>query len=182
MHKITKLFSLAILGLGLANAAMPTPAQAEMKMKGPGNFMKKGMHISAPWTSPTTAADKSAAVFMTVMNHRRDDVVLLEIKTPIAAKAIIHSVVTKDGEPVMEAMTKGLPLAKHQIVRMEPGGMHVMLMGIKEPLKDGAEIPMTLVFDKAGPIDIQVKVSKTITAPRGSHKGDMKNSRGSHKK
>ena len=182
MKKLLKLMAVATLTFGTFQLATAPDVQAEMKM-GPGNFMKKGMHISSPWASPTSADDKSAAVFMTVMNHRRDDVVLTEIKTPAADKVMIHNVVTKDGKRIMEMAKNGLPLAKHQIVIMEPGGTHIMLMGLKEPLKEGAMIPMTLIFDKAGPIDIKVSIAKPETAPAAMKSmGDDKKTdmRGSH--
>lgn len=169
MNRLMKILACAALLTGGMGMATNMAAQAEMKMKGSGNFMKKGMHISGPWTTPTTADDKSAAVFMTIMNHRRDNVVLKEIKTPVAAKAVVHKLVTKDGKPAMEPLVDGLPLTKHQIIKLEPGGPHLMLMGLNKPLKEGDEIPMTLVFDKAGPVDIKVTVSKAALAPRGSH-------------
>ena len=191
MKNIFKLMTIATLSFSMVHLTIPPAAQAEMKMHTEGNFMKKGMHISGPWASPTAAGEKEAAAFMTIMNHRRDDVVLTEIKTEAAEKAVIHTVVTKDGKRLMEPAENGLPLAKHQIVNMEPGGIHIMLMGLKAPLKDGTTIPMTLIFDKAGPIDIKLSIAKPQTAPkamksmdgsqRGSHKGKAeKEHRGSH--
>ena len=182
MKNIFKIIALATITFAAAQLGSTPSAQAEMKMHTEGNFMKKGMHISGPWASPTVAGEKTTAVFMTIMNHRRDDVVLTEIKTLAAEKVVIHNVVTKDGKRVMEPAPNGLPLAKHQIINMEPGGIHIMLTGLKAPLKDGTTIPMTLIFDKAGPIDIKVSIAKPQTAPKAmkSMDGVIKNHRGSH--
>jgi len=57
----------------------------------------------------------------------------------------------------------GIALAPHAKIRMRPGnGMHLMLVGLKEPLKDGARFPMTLEFERAGKVEVTVNVQSAI--------------------
>jgi len=176
MKKILNLLTFALIAFGMSGLTVSNPARAEMKT-GRVSYMKNGMHITRPWANPTTAGEKTAAVFMKLHNHRRDGDVLVKVKTPVAEKAVIHKVVDKgDGKHVMEPATNGLAIARHERVHMELGGVHIMLMGLKEPLKNGAEIPMTLVFEKSGPLDIMVSIAKPKTTPKAMKKmeGDIK--------
>jgi hypothetical protein len=64
----------------------------------------------------------------------------------------------------------GIALAPHAKIRMRPGmGMHLMLVGLKEPLKDGARFPMTLEFERAGKVEVTVNVQSAVPGGAASH-------------
>jgi copper(I)-binding protein len=66
----------------------------------------------------------------------------------------------------------GIALAPKAKVQMRPGaGMHLMLIGLKEPLKEGASFPMTLQFERAGKVEVKVIVQtpKPRNAPQEMH-------------
>lgn len=54
---------------------------------------------------------------------------------------------------------------------LKPGGLHIMLMGLKTPLEEGAAFPLTLTFEKAGPLDIRVQVHEPGTMAPGPDRG-----------
>ena len=59
----------------------------------------------------------------------------------------------------MRELEKGLEIAPGATVMLKPGGYHIMFMGLKAPIAKDAEVPVTLVFEKAGSIDIALKAA-----------------------
>ena len=73
---------------------------------------------------------------------------------------------TMDGTVMKMREAPGIPLAAGQMVRLAPGGLHIMLMGLKAPLKPGDEVPLRLTFERAPPLDIVAIVQPaTATGP-----------------
>jgi len=67
-----------------------------------------------------------------------------------------------DGVARMREMEGGLDIPAGQSVALNPGGKHIMLMGLTGPLVEGAEITLTLTFEKAGAIEVSAPVVKVI--------------------
>ena len=70
----------------------------------------------------------------------------------------------------MRELENGLEIPPGTTVSLAPGGFHLMLMGLKEPLKQGSTVPLTLVFDKAGSIDVELAVQGMGAAKPSEHK------------
>lgn len=104
--------------------------------------------------SPTAT---SGAVYVSLMNHAAEADRLLSVSTPAAHMAEIHKSEIVDGVMKMDAAGP-LELAGHGTLEMKPGGYHIMLMGLAQPLKKGDEIEVTLTFEKAGAVKIKVPV------------------------
>ena len=83
----------------------------------------------------------------------------MRASTPVAARVEIHTM-SVDAQGVMRMREiDGIALAPKTKVQMRPGmGMHLMLIGLKEPLKEGATFPMTLQFERAGKVEVKVVV------------------------
>ena len=90
---------------------------------------------------------------------------LLRASTPIATRVEMHTMAV-DAQGVMRMREiEGIALASRAKIQMRPGmGMHLMLIGLKEPLKDGARFPMTLEFEHAGKVDVTVVVESANSA------------------
>ena len=96
-----------------------------------------------------------------------------------ARKVEVHEMSIKDGIMSMKSLENGLEIKAGQTVFLKPGSFHLMLMGLSEQLKDGDTIKGSLVFEKAGTIDVEFKIKKSVkahtntapqkTVPRGSH-------------
>ena len=79
---------------------------------------------------------------------------------------------------------EGIALGAGKSVVLKPGGYHVMLMQLKQPLKEGDLVKLTLVFEKAGPIEVDATVEPVgATGPHGfdSQPGRPAKSTGAHK-
>jgi copper(I)-binding protein len=84
-------------------------------------------------------------------------------KTPVAGKVEIHEMSITDGIMKMRALENGLELPPDGEVALKPGGYHIMLIGLESPLKEGTKVPMTLTFEKAGTVDVELSVEKIGT-------------------
>ena len=86
---------------------------------------------------------------------------LVRASTPVAARVELHTMAV-DAQGVMRMREiDGIALAPKAKVQMKPGaGVHMMLMGLKEPLKEDTSFPMTLEFERAGKVEVKVVVGQ----------------------
>jgi periplasmic copper chaperone A len=146
---------ISLLGLVLALIAAPSLAQVT---------------VSDAWVRGTVPGQKATGAFMNLKSA--SDAALVSASSPAAGIVEIHEMAMDGGVMKMRAVEK-LPLPAGKPVDLKPGGYHVMLMDLKQPLKEGETIPVTLTFvDKDGRKSTQeVKAPvKALTAPAGMPK------------
>lgn len=102
----------------------------------------------------TEAAGGMTGGFATITNNLDTEITLVGASSAVAIMAEVHEVAMVDGKMQMQAKDGGITIAPGETVTLEPGGLHVMLMGLKEPLVDGQEIPITLDFDGVEDVDV----------------------------
>jgi copper(I)-binding protein len=100
---------------------------------------------------------KAGAVYMTLTNQGATPDRLLQITTQTAASAEVHESAEKDGVATMRPV-EGLEIPAGGSVDLKPGGYHVMLVGLKAPLKKGDMISLQLKFEHAGQVDVMAHV------------------------
>jgi copper(I)-binding protein len=132
------------------------------------------MVVENAWARATPVGAKTGAVYMTLVNNGAIPDRLLGVTTPVADKVQIHKVSEENGVSSMrELLTIDItPGAK---IIFNPGDTHVMLVGLKQPLKEGQTIPLTLDFEKAGKVDVIATVAK-VGAMQGGGMGSMMHS------
>jgi periplasmic copper chaperone A len=123
------------------------------------------LHIGHPW-SRAAGANTNGAGFMTIRNSGTQPDRLLSASTPIARVVELHTHI-REGEVMRMRPVQDIPVPAGQTVRLRPGGLHVMLIGLTEPLRQGAEVPLTLRFERAG--EVQVMLAIEAAGARGSH-------------
>lgn len=99
----------------------------------------------------------TAAVYMKMMNHTDEEKVLNHVETDVAGMAHIHRNFYEDGVMKMR-MVHHLTLAPKETLRFEPGGYHVMLMDIAEPMEPDVTFPLVLHFEKGESMTVPVTV------------------------
>ena len=117
---------------------------------------QQGIAVSHAWARASAGAATTGAAYFTITDSGATDR-LIGASTPVAGKAELHETKSENGVMQMRAVP-ALALAPGKPMTLMPGGYHVMLMELKQPLKAGDEFPLTLTFDKASPITVQVKV------------------------
>jgi periplasmic copper chaperone A len=111
------------------------------------------------WARATPPGAKSGAVYMTLRNRGAADDKLIGATTPVAAKAGLHTEIMDNSVMKMRPL-ESVDIAPGGSASLKPGGSHIMLMGLKRPLKQGDHIPLTLRFAHAPPLTVQVEVAK----------------------
>jgi copper(I)-binding protein len=106
---------------------------------------------------PTPPGAQTAAVYLTIVNHGAADDTLTAITTPVAETAAAHRTSNANGVMTMDA-APDLPVKAGGGVTFAPGGLHIMLTGLKQPLTKGETFPITLTFAAAGPVTATVTV------------------------
>jgi copper(I)-binding protein len=117
------------------------------------------IHIEQPWARATPGGAKTGAVYLTLMNHGSAGDRLLGATTPVAEKVQFHSVTEDNGVSRMREM-RTVEVAPGAVITFNPGGWHIMVVGLKQPLKEGQTFPLTLNFEKAGKEEVIVSVTK----------------------
>jgi len=136
---------------------------------GPALAQESPIHVADAKARPT-APGGTGVVYMIVMNHGTADDVLTGLSSPVADKAEMHRTTDTDGMSHMEAVAD-LPVKAMEAVTFAPGGLHVMLTGLKQPLKLGDSFPLTLSFAKAGAVTVMVSVQQIKAKPMADMPG-----------
>lgn len=119
----------------------------------------KGVTVTDAWARPTVGDLRISAAYMTIANQTGEDDVLKAASTPRAKRVELHiTQMTDEGVMKMRPVKDGLPVPAGGTALLKPGGAHVMLMGLDEALVDGGELPLTLEFEKSGPVELSVPV------------------------
>ncbi len=108
------------------------------------------LHFSDGWVRVSEYSDHvdgMTGAFATIENHTDHDVTLVGGSAEIASMVEVHEVIMMDGEMKMQAKEGGILIKAGESVTLEPGGLHVMLMGLKEAILEGDEVTLTLDFD-----------------------------------
>ena len=119
-------------------------------------FASADVTISDGWARASILASRPAAAYLTLTSNQSDQ--LVAITTPIAGNVTIHAVETDNDGISRMVEVDGLDLPSGEPVTLAPGSMHLMLMGLSIKLVEGMTFPLTLRFETAGEITIDVPV------------------------
>jgi len=108
-----------------------------------------------------TPVAKAGAVYVSITNQGTTADRLLAVSSPVASMAMLHRTI-KDGDIMRMEEAGPVDLQPQGTLIMEPGGLHVMLMGLKTPLRQGEVVELTLVFEAAGPVTVKVPVGSAV--------------------
>jgi len=120
--------------------------------------------VSSAWVRGTVAGQKVTGAFMQMTSPT--DTALVAMTSPVAKIVEIHEMKMDGGMMKMNAVDK-LPLPAGKLVELKPGGYHVMLFDLRQPVKEGDVVPLILTFeDKAGrKSTVEVKAAAKALAP-----------------
>ncbi len=127
-----------------------------------------GIRIDQAWARATPGAATPGAVSVTLRNIGNTPDALIAASTPVADKAEPHMMKMENSIMEMRAVSS-LAIAPGQSVVLEPSGYHIMLIGLKKPLKEGDHIPLSLTFEHSGTQEVMVSVAKI----GAMHAGDI---------
>lgn len=149
----------------LAVALAATPASARHPNDG-------AIRIEGAWSRATAPRAAIGAGYLTIRNHGARADRLLTASSPRAARVEIHTMTMNGGVMRMRPLPQGMPVGPKQVLRLAPGGAHLMLIGLTAPLKAGERIPVTLRFQHAGAVPLRLAVAPIrASGPMSGHEG-----------
>ncbi len=150
-----QLLSVLIAMTASLGAQAQSPAKTEVK-------------VFDAWARTTVPGASVSAAYMHIKSAR--PMKLVKAESPVAGMTEIHQMSMKDGVMNMSAVD-AVDIPAGKLVDLRPGGLHVMLMQLKQPIKKGDEIPLTLTFEDAAKKTIVLDVkAKAQEKDSGSHK------------
>ncbi|MDB5598284.1 MAG: hypothetical protein JWN71_328 [Xanthobacteraceae bacterium] len=130
------------------------------------------LKIVQPWVRETPKGAKVGGGYLTITNTGSTPDRLIGGATPAAGRFEIHVMSMDNGVMKMRQMENGIEIKPGETVELKPGGLHLMMMDLKQPFAKGGEIKGTLRFEKAGSVDVVFPVQGMGAAPPGSaHSG-----------
>lgn len=139
-----------------------------------------GVSVTAPWARATAPSARNGGAFMVVTNGGTEPDRIVAAQTPVAEKAELHTHQMDNGVMKMRPVD-AIDVPPGEPVTLRPGGLHVMLIGLKQPLTQGSHVPVTLTFAKAPPVTVEVPVlgaaamgtEGAAMSHQGMHQGGM---------
>ncbi|MGO9483537.1 MAG: copper chaperone PCu(A)C [Rhodomicrobium sp.] len=126
--------------------------------------------IEHPWARPTAGPMMMGAAYLTLKNAGKEADTLKSASSPDADMVEVHENIHDEGGVMrMRPVEGGVTIPAGGTVAFEPGGYHLMLIGLKHNLEEGQTMPLKLSFAHAGDVDVQVKVEKKPSADSGMH-------------
>jgi periplasmic copper chaperone A len=155
------------LAMALALAAMPLAANGARA----ADYDAGSIHITQPWARATPKGASSGAGYLTVTNNGTAPDRLTCASSDAAAHCQIHTMSMENGVMKMRPVEGGLEIKPGETVTLKPGSDHMMFVDLKHPLETGNAVAVTLQFDKAGTVKVELPVVAIGAAAPGSTVG-----------
>lgn len=120
---------------------------------------KPPIQVSDAWARPTIGQSRMSAAYLRIANESDTDDALTGVQSPEAEAVELHQTkMTPVGVMQMRKVEGGLAIPAGGTLVLEPGGTHLMLLGVKDALSEGDALVLTLDFERAGTVEIRVPV------------------------
>ena len=134
----------------------------------------ESLQFEHSWIRLTPPVSKNSAGYFTVSNHSEQDITIKSITTSVAEKAELHNMTVIDGTMAMVHMPD-FTIKAHQTIQFKPAGKHMMLMGLKKPLKSDQAIEVSFLLSD------ETRQSVTFTVKRNGPEQEKSQKAKSHK-
>lgn len=154
------------LGIAALFALTTLAAQAH-------EYTVKNLFINHPWARATPPGAETGGVYFSIKNNGGTAETLLAADSPVAAKVDFHSMTTSNNMMKMRNEAS-LDIPAHGELKLAPGGYHIMLQGLKQPLKVKDSFPLTLHFKNTGDVVVKVVIQDMGSGGASDDMGGMK--------
>ena len=138
-------------------------------------FKAGDLQIGHPWTRATPTGASTAAGYVKITNNGKETDTLLGASAEEADKVEIHEMTMENDVMKMRQRKDGVPIKPGETIELKPGALHLMVIGVKAPFKQGAMVKGTLTFANAGTVPVEFKVeaigSSAPAAGTANHQG-----------
>jgi len=144
-----------LAALALASASLASHAHS---------FKAGDVAIGHPYARATVPGQPTGGAYLRLENHGDHADRLLSASADVSRSVELHEM-KMQGDVMRMRAVDAVEVPPHQSVALAPGGIHIMLIGLKAPLKEGDRFPMTLKFEKAGEVKVEVVVESVKAGP-----------------
>jgi copper(I)-binding protein len=159
--------------LALAIAGLTVPASAQVAIESRKNPSPL-LSVQAGWVRPSVPGQQGTGGYMRLT--AREGQQLVAVSSPLAGVAEVHEM-KMDGEVMRMRAVGNLELPAGKTVELKPGGLHLMLMDLKQPLTVGSSVPLSLVFRDQRGVESRIETRLLVSpaapdsaAPQEMHK------------
>ena len=149
-----------VLALAALFLAPLTPAQ--------DHGSKAAITAEQAWMRAVAVSGMNSAAYMSLHNATENDDRLIDARAPGFAIIEIHETTEEAGVMRMRQLEDGLALPAGATVSLQPGGLHIMLIGAERSIAEGGSLPLTLVFEQSGELELMLPV-KALTETGQTH-------------
>ena len=134
------------------------------------DFIVGDLRIDHPMAFATPPGARTGAAYFAIENRGRAPDRLIAARTDAAERAELHATI-REGDVVRMRAVAAVAVAGGATVKLQRGGLHLMLVNLRQPLREGDRVGLTLVFEKAGEVAVVVNVESARGAPasHGDH-------------
>jgi len=129
----------------------------------------KGLAVEQPWCRATPQGATVGACYVKISNSGKEDDILTGAAFDASQSVEIHEMRMDGDKMIMRAVKVGVVIKPGETVTLAPGGVHLMLMGLKEPVAAGSTHKGALTFAKAGNVDVEFKIEGLGAMSPGQH-------------
>ncbi|MSP88933.1 MAG: copper chaperone PCu(A)C [Alphaproteobacteria bacterium] len=126
------------------------------------------VHVEQAWARASAGQARTGAAYMTLVNHGQAADRLVKVTGTVADKVELHTHVM-DGDVMRMRLIATIEVSPGEPSVLKPGGLHVMLIGLKAPLKAGESFALDLIFEKAGTIPVKVAIGAVGAREPAAH-------------
>lgn len=123
------------------------------------------VQVAGALCRPTPNGRQSTGCYLTLTAATDDR--LTAVSSPVAGRVEIHESRMESNMMMMRQLEDGLPLPAGEAVELKPGGNHIMLLAVEEPLKAGDTVALTLTFASAPPLEVTAAVGQPSLTDSG---------------
>ena len=161
-----RLIALGKLHLAAAVAVMGT------SMAAAHDYTVGDLFIDHPFARASAGMARAGAAYMTIQNNGAADDVLIGAEAAVSERIELHTHEMTDGVMRMREVEGGIPVPAGETTVLQPGGLHVMFLGLHEPLVEGEMFPLTLIFEQSGAVTVEVSIEGVAAGADGAgHSG-----------
>lgn len=145
-----------------------TAAQAAQAMPAGPVVTVGDLSLTGAFTRATLPSAMAGGGFLAITNNGAEADRLVSAASPVAKMVQLHEMKMEGDQMKMSQKEGGIEIAAGETVTLAPGGLHIMFMGLNTPFVEGETVPVTLTFEKAGTVEIELAVM-AIDADSASH-------------
>ncbi|MBX9460287.1 MAG: copper chaperone PCu(A)C [Brevundimonas sp.] len=154
---MSRALSIALASLSLAACTAGQPAEE--------SDAAAAVQVSEAVCRPTPKGRQTTGCYLSLTAPADDR--LVAVSSPVAGRVEVHESKMENNMMMMYELRDGLPLPAGQTVGLKPGGVHIMLLSVTEPLEAGDSVPLTLTFASAAPVEITASVGQPALTDAG---------------